>query len=56
MNDKSNIISTVLGTLGVLFFLAMAFSILPGKVAIFCGVACFILAGTVKKILSPDQE
>lgn len=56
MNDKSNIISTVLGTLGVLFFIAMAFSILPSKLAIFCGIACFILAGTVKRILSPDRE
>lgn len=55
MNDKSNIISTVLGTLGILFFVAMAFSILPTKVAIFCGVACFILAGTVKKIAAQNR-
>jgi hypothetical protein len=55
MNDKSNIISTVLGTLGVLFFMAMAFGILPTKLAIFSGIACFILAGTVKKIATRDS-
>lgn len=54
MNDRSNIIATVLGTVGVLFFMAMAFSILPSKLAIFSGIACFILAGTVKKIATRD--
>jgi len=56
MNDKSNLIATLLGTLGILFFLAMAFNILPGNIAIFAGVACFILAGTVKRIMTPDKD
>lgn len=55
MNDKANIIATILGTLGVLFFMAMAFSILPGKFAIFAGVACFILAGTTKRIAAQNK-
>jgi hypothetical protein len=55
VNDKSNIIATVLGTLGILFFVAMAFSILPSKLAIFAGIACFILAGTTKRIASQDK-
>lgn len=49
MSNKANVIATVLGTLGVLFFIAMAFSILPGNYAIFAGIACFIIAGAVKR-------
>lgn len=49
MNDKAKLASTILGTLGVLFMLAMAFKILPFNYAIFAGVACFILAGTVRR-------
>ena len=56
MNDKANLIATVLGTLGVLFFLAMAFSVLPGNLAIFAGIACFILAGTTKRIAANDRK
>lgn len=50
MSDKAQIASTILGTLGVLFMLAMAFKILPFNYAIFAGVACFILAGTVRRL------
>lgn len=50
MSDKINVIATVLGTLGILFFMAMAFSILPGKLATFAGIACFIIAGAVKRL------
>ena len=56
MNDKSNIVATVLGTLGVLFFMAMAFGLMPTNIAIFAGVACFILVGTVKRIMKPDKD
>ncbi|MFL6213227.1 MAG: hypothetical protein ACJ74J_04955 [Blastocatellia bacterium] len=50
MNDKANLISIVLGTLGVLFMMAMAFSILPTNLAIFASIACFIIAGAVKRL------
>lgn len=49
-NEKAKVAGTVLGTLGILFMLAMAFQILPFKYAIFAGVACFILAGAVRRI------
>ena len=55
MSDKASIIATVLGTLGVLFFMAMAFGILPSKLAIFAGIACFILAGTTKRIAAQNK-
>jgi hypothetical protein len=50
MSDRVNVIAIVLGTLGVLFFMAMAFSILPKNLAIFAGIACFIIAGAVKRV------
>lgn len=40
----------ILSTLGILLMLAMAFKILPFNLAIFASVACFILAGTVRRI------
>lgn len=52
MNDKANLISIVLGTLGVLFMMAMAFHVLPTNLAIFAGIACFIIAGAVKRVAS----
>ena len=50
MNDKANVIAIALGTLGVLFFIAMGLGVLPGKYSIFAGVACFIIAGAVRRI------
>jgi hypothetical protein len=55
MSDKANLIATVLGVLGVLFFMAMAFSILPTNLAIFAGIACFIIAGAVKRGTEPNR-
>jgi hypothetical protein len=55
MSDKANVIAMVLGTLGVLFFMAMAFKILPTNLAIFAGIACFIIAGAVKRIAAPNR-
>ena len=56
MTDKSTLIATLLTTLGVLFMMAMAFGIMPANIAIFAGVACFILAGTMKRIMRPDKD
>lgn len=49
MKDKANLVAIVLGTLGILFMMAMAFNILPANLAIFAGIACFIIAGAVKR-------
>gem|GEM_PF-6584753 len=46
-HEKAKVISKILSTLGILFSMAMAFKILPFKIAIFASGACFILAGTV---------
>lgn len=55
MNNQANLIAIVLSTLGILFFMAMAFKILPQNYATFAGVACFILAGMVKRLLAPKK-
>ena len=55
MNNQSNLIAIVLSTLGVLFFMAMAFKILPQNYAIFAGIACFILAGMVKRLAAQKK-
>ena len=55
MSDKANLIAMVLGTLGILFFMAMAFRILPTNLAIFAGIACFIIAGAVKRFAAQDR-
>ena len=49
-NDNAKVAAIILSTLGILFMIAMAFQILPFNIAIFAGVACFILAGTVRRI------
>ena len=45
--QTTTIIARVLGLLGVLFILAMAFDVMPRKYALFAAIACFIIAGTV---------
>jgi len=52
-NNKANIIAIALGTLGTLFMISMAFGVLPFKIAIFAGVACYILAGAVRRVMMP---
>ena len=49
MQNRAQLVAMILGTLGVLFIMAMAFNILPANYAIFAGVACFIVAGVVKR-------
>ena len=51
MNKQSaNTVATILGVVGILFILAMAFNILPGKIALFLGIASFIVAGLVRTL------
>lgn len=49
--QTANLVATVLGVLGILFMLAMAFGLfLPRMYALFLGVACFIIAGAVRRL------
>lgn len=53
MDEKSaKIISTILGTLGIIFILIMAFNLVAGKgnIMLFIGIACFIVAGAIRSI------
>ncbi|HMV46460.1 MAG TPA: hypothetical protein PLD20_15420 [Blastocatellia bacterium] len=48
---QANAVAQVLRVIGILFFMAMAFQVLTWKYAMFGGVACFILASAVRRIL-----
>lgn len=48
---QANAIAYALTMLGVLFFIAMAFQIITWKYAMFGGVACFVIAPAVRKIV-----
>jgi hypothetical protein len=51
MNKQTaNTVATILGVVGVLFILAMAFSIMPKNLALFLGIASFIIAGLVRTL------
>ncbi|GEM_PF-1770748 len=52
MDTRGKAAAIFLTTLGVLFMIAMAFQIMPWNYAIFGGVACFILAGAVRRMFS----
>lgn len=49
---NKNQIAVILGVCGTLCFIGAGLSVLPGKYAVFAGIACFIIAGTVKKTAS----
>lgn len=46
-NQTTATTATILSTVGVLFMLAMAFGVLPANIALFAGVASFVIAGVV---------
>jgi hypothetical protein len=48
MNNK-NQVAIILGVCGTLFFIASGLGVLPWKFAVFGGIACYIIAGAVKK-------
>ena len=53
MNSRTaNTVAMVLTTVGILFMLIMAFGVfgIPRMVALFFGVASFIVAGLVKRL------
>ena len=48
--QQVNTLSGVLGLLGILFMMAMAFEVfVPRNYSLFFGVACFILAAGVRR-------
>jgi hypothetical protein len=53
---KSDVVVIALGTLGTLFFISMAFSLMPSTVAIFAGIACYIIAGAVRQIVAGVKD
>ena len=51
MNKQTaNPVATILGVVGILFIMAMAFSIMQEKLALFLGIASFIIAGLVRTL------
>lgn len=50
-NGKVNIIAMMVMTLGIIFFIAMAFGVMPRNYALFAGVSCFIIATMVRRIM-----
>lgn len=45
--QKAHIAARILGVVGVIFMLAMAFDVMPRKYALFAGLACFVVAGSM---------
>ena len=45
--QTTSIAARVLGLVGVLFILAMAFDVMTRKYALFAGIACFVIAGSL---------
>ncbi|MBL8187586.1 MAG: hypothetical protein JNK38_06240 [Acidobacteria bacterium] len=48
---QANSIAHLIRLIGVLFFIAMAFQIMTWKYAMFGGVACFIIAPFVRRLM-----
>lgn len=51
---QANRIAHLLRLIGVLFFIAMAFQILTWKYAMFGGVACFLMAPAIKRMIAAE--
>ena len=49
---RANSIAHLLRLIGILFFMAMAFQVITWKYAMFGGVACFVAAPAVRRILA----
>ncbi len=47
----ANAIAHSIRTVGVLFYIAMAFSLMSWKYAIFAGTACMIIAPVVRRLM-----
>lgn len=55
MNNPAGLAVIILTTLGTIFFLTMAFGLMPWNYAIFAGVVCFILAGAVRRFMAQSK-
>lgn len=51
---RANSIAHLLRLTGILFFMAMAFQVITWKYAMFGGVACFVAAPAVRRILAGE--
>jgi len=47
----ANAVAHIICIVGVLFYIAMAFKIMPWKYAIFAGTACMIIAPAVRHLM-----
>lgn len=50
-HHKANVITIALATLGTLFFISTGFNLMPFKYAAFAGIACYVLAGAVRRVM-----
>ena len=54
INSKTrtaNAVAHIIRTVGVLFYIAMAFGVMSWKYAIFAGTACMIIAPAVRRLM-----
>ena len=49
-NQTTKTVAIILSTVGVLLMISTGFSILPWNIAVFAGIACFIVAGMVRRM------
>lgn len=49
-NQTTKTVAIILSTIGVLFFISTGFSLLPWNISVFAGIACFIVAGMVRRL------
>jgi hypothetical protein len=47
----ANAVAHIIRTIGVLFYIAMAFSLMSWKYAIFAGTACMIIAPVIRRLM-----
>jgi hypothetical protein len=53
---KPGTIAAALSTLGVLLILAGAFGLIRMNIALYSGIACFILSGAIPAIVRRNKE
>ncbi len=48
--QTTSTVATILGVVGILFMLTMAFGILPRNIALFLGIGSFIIAALLRTL------
>jgi hypothetical protein len=51
----ANAVARAIRIVGVLFYIAMAFGLMPWKYAGFAGTACMIIAPAVRRLMSSGE-